>query len=50
MTPPAFSEALQREIRNSKLVLVPGAGHLVMLEKPREVNQALEAFIVELSK
>ena len=50
MTPPAFSEALQREILNSKLVLVPGAGHLVMLEKPREVNQALEAFITELSK
>ena len=50
MTPPAFSETLQREILNSKLVLVPDAGHLVMLEKPREVNQALEAFITELSK
>ena len=50
MTPPAFSETLQREILNSKLVLIPGAGHLVMLEKPREVNQALEAFVTELSK
>jgi pimeloyl-ACP methyl ester carboxylesterase len=50
MTPPAFSEALQREILNSKLVLVPGAGHLVMLEKPREVNQAIETFVTELSK
>jgi len=47
MTPPAFSEALQKEILNSKLVLVPGAGHLVMLEKPREVNQAIEAFVNE---
>ena len=50
MTPPAFSEALQREIPNSKLILVPGAGHLLMLEKPREVNQALEAFVTEGSK
>ena len=50
MTPPAFSEALQREIPNSKLILVPGAGHLVMLEKPREVNQAVEAFVTERSK
>jgi pimeloyl-ACP methyl ester carboxylesterase len=45
MTPPAFSEALQKKILNSKLVQVPGAGHLVMLEKPREVNQALENFV-----
>jgi len=50
MTTPAFSEALQKEILNSKLVLVPGAGHLVMLEKPREVNQAIETFVTELSK
>jgi pimeloyl-ACP methyl ester carboxylesterase len=50
MTPPAFSEALQKEILHSKLVLVPGAGHLVMLEKPREVNQAIETFVTELSK
>ena len=47
MTPPACSEALQKEILNSKLILVPGAGHLVMLEKPREVNQAMEAFVSE---
>jgi pimeloyl-ACP methyl ester carboxylesterase len=45
MTPPAFSEALQKQIRRSRLVLVPGAGHMVMLEKPQEVNQALEAFV-----
>lgn len=45
MTPPAFAEALQKQILNSKLVQVPGAGHLVMLEKPNEVNQAIEAFV-----
>ncbi|MCU0579549.1 MAG: alpha/beta hydrolase [Desulfobacterota bacterium] len=45
MTPPAFAEDLQKQILNSKLVQVPGAGHLVMLEKPREVNQAMEDFV-----
>lgn len=50
MTPPAFSEALQKEILHSKLVLVPGAGHLVMLEKPREVNRAIETFVSEQSQ
>jgi pimeloyl-ACP methyl ester carboxylesterase len=50
MTPPAFSEALQKQILNSKLVRVPGAGHLVMLENPREVNQAIGTFIVKYSQ
>jgi pimeloyl-ACP methyl ester carboxylesterase len=50
MTPPAFAEDLHEKIRNSQLVRVPGAGHLVMLEKPKEVNEAIEAFVSELSK
>ncbi len=50
MTPPAFSQSLNQKILSSRLVLIPGAGHLVMLEKPREVNQAIEAFVTELSK
>lgn len=47
MTPPAFSQSLNQKIFSSRLVLVPGAGHLVMLEKPREVNQAIEDFVTE---
>jgi len=50
MTPPAFSQSLNKKIFSSRLVVVPGAGHLVMLEKPREVNQAIEAFVTELSE
>jgi pimeloyl-ACP methyl ester carboxylesterase len=38
------------KIFSSRLVLIPGAGHLVILEKPREVNQALAAFVSERSK
>jgi pimeloyl-ACP methyl ester carboxylesterase len=48
MTPPAFSQSLNKKIPSSRLVVVPGAGHLVMLEKPGEVNRAIETFITEL--
>jgi pimeloyl-ACP methyl ester carboxylesterase len=47
MTPPAFSQSLNQKINSSRLVVVPGAGHLVMLENPREVNQAIEDFVTE---
>jgi pimeloyl-ACP methyl ester carboxylesterase len=45
MTPPKYSEYLNREIRQSELVLVLDAGHMVMLEKPEETNRAIEAFL-----
>ena len=47
MTPPSFSECLQKQILNSQRIIVSEAGHLVMLEKPREVNQAMGAFIAD---
>jgi pimeloyl-ACP methyl ester carboxylesterase len=48
LTPPKYSQYLQQKIRNSKLILVPGAGHSVMLEKHREFNEALEVFLTSL--
>lgn len=48
LTPPKYSQYLQQKIRNSKLILVPGAGHSVMLEKHREFNEALEVFLASL--
>jgi pimeloyl-ACP methyl ester carboxylesterase len=36
------------KIFSSRLVVVPGAGHPVMLEKPGKVNRAIETFITEL--
>jgi pimeloyl-ACP methyl ester carboxylesterase len=45
MTPPALAEALHKKIRHSQLIQFPGAGHLVMLEKPWEVNRAIAAFV-----
>lgn len=48
LTPPKYSEYLHEKIRNSRLVVIPGAGHSVMLEKHREFNEALKAFLVSL--
>lgn len=48
MTPVKYSQYLHERIRSSKLVIIPDAGHGVMLEKHREFNQALENFLASL--
>ena len=48
MTPPKYSQYLHEKISGSKLVLISGAGHSVMLEKYREFNQVLEDFLASL--
>jgi len=48
MTPPKYSQYLYDKMRNSRLVVIPGAGHSVMLEKHREFNEALEVFLSSL--
>ena len=45
LTPPKYSEFLNAEIPDSKLVRVPDAGHLLIIEKPDPVNRAIEAFV-----
>lgn len=45
LTPPKYSQYLHEKILDSRLVLIPGAGHIVMLEKHREFNRALEDFL-----
>lgn len=44
LTPPKYSSYLA-ERTGGKLVLVPGAGHMVMLEQPQVVNEAISAFL-----
>ena len=44
LTPPKYSRYLHEKIRNSRLHIIAGAGHSVMLEKHREFNLLLEAF------
>jgi pimeloyl-ACP methyl ester carboxylesterase len=45
LTPPSDSEALHAGIAGSRLVMLPGAGHLSNLEAPGAFSNALNAFI-----
>jgi pimeloyl-ACP methyl ester carboxylesterase len=48
MTPVKYSQYLHNKIAGSKLVLIPGAGHSVMLEKHHMFNDALQDFLNSL--
>ncbi len=45
LTPVKYSRFLHEGISGSRLSVIPGAGHLVMMEKPAEFNSALAEFI-----
>ena len=45
LTPPADSEAIARRITRSRLVVLPGAGHLSSLEAPAPFSRALADFL-----
>ncbi|HCA82114.1 MAG TPA: alpha/beta hydrolase [Bacteroidetes bacterium] len=48
LTPPAASEALQRQIPNAELHVIPAAGHMSNLENPGEFNRHLIDFLNRL--
>jgi pimeloyl-ACP methyl ester carboxylesterase len=48
MTPPRYSEHLALSLKRAELVIVPDAGHMVMLERPKAVASALASFIKEI--
>jgi len=50
LTPVKYSEYLNRSISGSRLVVVQGAGHMVMMEKPTHVNEAIELFLDEFAR
>ena len=49
MTSPKYSKNLHEHIPHSKYVIIDRAGHMVMLEKPRAVVEAVESFIENLN-
>ncbi len=49
MTPVKFSQYLHEQIAGSQLVIVPGAGHMVMLEQPATVAESVAAFLSNLA-
>lgn len=48
MTPVKYSEYLHQQIAGSRLVVIEGAGHAVPMEKPDEVNRAIDEFVREV--
>lgn len=48
MTPVKYANYLGARIANSKVVIVPRAGHFVLAEKPGVVNKAIENFLREI--
>ncbi len=38
---PGLSDEIASAVRDAKLVRIPGAGHVVILERPEEVNEAI---------
>ncbi|WP_066635647.1 alpha/beta fold hydrolase [Desulfolucanica intricata] len=45
LTPLKYSKTLERELPRAKLEVIDGAGHMMMLEKPDQVNFAITNFI-----
>lgn len=43
MTPPKYAEFLARTLPQTRLTVVPDAGHSVMIEQPQPVNAAIRA-------
>jgi pimeloyl-ACP methyl ester carboxylesterase len=45
MTPVKYSQYLASKIAGARLAIFEGGSHLVFLEKPDEVNRAIEDFL-----
>ncbi len=48
LTPVKYSTYLQQKLPKAELVIIDGAGHMVMLEKPEAVNSAICAYVKTL--
>lgn len=48
LTPVKYSQYMKERIRNARIVVIPDAGHSVMLEKPEKLNNVLRSFLAEL--
>jgi pimeloyl-ACP methyl ester carboxylesterase len=49
MTPPRYAEFLHAHLPTSRLAWVEGAGHMVQVERPGEVNEAIRRFLDTLA-
>jgi len=49
MTPPKYSQYLAGKMTNCRVSIIEGGTHLAFLEKPAEVNRAIESFIKQIA-
>lgn len=49
LTPPRYAQYLANKLPVARLVIVPQAGHMVMLEQPRQVASSLLDFLTRLN-
>jgi len=50
LTPPKYSDFLEKNIAGAIRCRIPEAGHVVPVEKPEAVNQAIRGFLERISK
>ncbi len=50
ITPPKENMEIAKLIPNSKILVIKNAGHLILYEKPSELNRAIEEFIEKIGK
>jgi pimeloyl-ACP methyl ester carboxylesterase len=48
MTPPKYSHYMTDNMPNARTIIIPGGSHLIYVEKPVEVNQAIAEFLKEI--
>ena len=50
LTPPALSQAMADLLPNSRLIVVPGAGHLTPMEQPDTTTDAVAEFLAAIGR
>jgi pimeloyl-ACP methyl ester carboxylesterase len=50
LTPPACAESIAGALPGADLTVVPGAGHMLPLERPREVSEALITIVRRVAR
>jgi len=48
LTPPKYAQALADRVPTAAARILTGAGHLVMVERPADVNDALRSFVTQV--
>ena len=50
LTPPKYAEYLANMIKDARLEIIEGAGHMVMIEQPEQLNRSVMGFLETLGE